>query len=326
MTNNKKKIMAKAEGLTKNFSLYANQSEKLRSVFKGNQAESNFWALRGLTFEVEAGDVVGIVGTNGSGKSTLLNILSGVIPQTSGTLSLNGSIGVVAINEGLNWELTGRENIRLKQIMMGNSTKQIKSMMQDVIDFSELGDFIDQPVKDYSSGMRAKLGFSIVTHNDPDILIIDEALSVGDSNFSNKALGRIREFIAEGKTIFFVSHDLEQVRQFTNKVMWIQYGEMLDYGPTQEVADEYAKFTKYLDTMDVQARDAYVEKQKAEQRSFELADLETKLKADGYTEDHVRNVIRLRSFEGFNRFSLYGSLLIVIMLMAYIVYHFVNGG
>ena len=129
-----KQVMVRAEGITKNFSLYANQSEKLKSIFKGNQAESNFWALRGLSFEVEAGDVVGIVGTNGSGKSTLLNILSGVIPQTSGTLNLEGTIGVVAINEGLNWELTGRENIRLKQIMMGKNIKEINQMMPDIIE------------------------------------------------------------------------------------------------------------------------------------------------------------------------------------------------
>lgn len=326
MTDNKKTIMAKAEGVTKNFSLYANQSEKLKSVFKGNRAESNFWALRGLSFEVETGDVVGIVGTNGSGKSTLLNILSGVIPQTSGNLTLNGTIGVVAINEGLNWELTGRENIRLKQIMMRNNMKQINEMMDDIIDFSELGDFIDQPVKDYSSGMRAKLGFSIVTHNDPDILIIDEALSVGDSNFANKALGKIQEFIAKGKTIFFVSHDLKQVRKFTNKVMWIQYGEMLDYGPTEEVADEYAAFVKRLDKMDVQERDAYVEAEKAKQRSFSVDDLQKTLRTDGYDDDEIREITRSRSFEGFSRFSLYGSLLIVILLMAYIVYRFVNGG
>ncbi|GAK30277.1 teichoic acid transport system ATP-binding protein [Weissella oryzae SG25] len=326
MTNKEKKIMAKAEGVTKNFSLYANQSEKLKSVFKGNQAEANFWALRGLSFEVEAGDVVGIVGTNGSGKSTLLNILSGVIPQTSGNLELNGSIGVVAINEGLNWELTGRENIRLKQIMMRNNMRQINKMMPDIIEFSELGDFIDQPVKDYSSGMRAKLGFSIVTHNDPDILIIDEALSVGDSNFSNKALGKIKEFIAQGKTIFFVSHDLKQVRQFTNKVMWIQYGEMLDFGPTKEVADEYAAFVKRLDQMSSQERDAYVEEQKAQQRQFKIDDLVTTLKAEDKSEEEIHSITKFRSFEGFGPFSLYGSLLIVILLMAYIVYHFVNGG
>ena len=223
MLDESKPYMVRAEGLTKNFQLYANQTEKLKSTFMGNRAEANFWALRGLSFEIQAGDVVGIVGTNGSGKSTLLNILSGVIPQTSGLLDLNGTIGVVAINEGLNWELTGRENIRLKQLMMGKSNEEITRAMPEIIDFSELGEFIDQPVKDYSNGMRAKLGFSIVTHNDPDILIVDEALSVGDQNFSNKALGKIREFIAQGKTIFFVSHDLKQVREFTNKVMWIQY-------------------------------------------------------------------------------------------------------
>lgn len=326
MTNEDKKIMVCAEGLTKNFSLYANQSEKLKSIFKGNQAESNFWALRGLSFEVEAGDVVGIVGTNGSGKSTLLNILSGVIPQTSGTMQLNGSIGVVAINEGLNWELTGRENIRLKQIMMGRNIKEINAMMPDIIEFSELGDFIDQPVKDYSNGMRAKLGFSIVTHNDPDILIVDEALSVGDSNFANKALGKIKEFIAEGKTIFFVSHDLEQVRQFTNKVMWIQYGEMRDFGPTEVVADEYEAFVKELDAMTLVERDQYVEEQKREQRIFKVDNVKADLANRGYGEAEIQNITKFRSFEGFSRIGLYGSLLIVVTLMALIAQNYLKGG
>lgn len=326
MTNEDKKIMVCAEGLTKNFSLYANQSEKLKSIFKGNQAESNFWALRGLSFEVEAGDVVGIVGTNGSGKSTLLNILSGVIPQTSGTMQLNGSIGVVAINEGLNWELTGRENIRLKQIMMGRNIKEINAMMPDIIEFSELGDFIDQPVKDYSNGMRAKLGFSIVTHNDPDILIVDEALSVGDSNFANKALGKIKEFIAEGKTIFFVSHDLEQVRQFTNKVMWIQYGEMRDFGPTEVVADEYEAFVKELDEMTLVERDQYVEEQKREQRIFKVDNVKADLANQGYDESEIQEITKFRSFEGFSRIGLYGSLLIVVTLMALIAQNYLKGG
>lgn len=326
MINEDKKIMVCAEGLTKNFSLYANQSEKLKSIFKGNQAESNFWALRGLSFEVEAGDVVGIVGTNGSGKSTLLNILSGVIPQTSGTMQLNGSIGVVAINEGLNWELTGRENIRLKQIMMGRNIKEINAMMPDIIEFSELGDFIDQPVKDYSNGMRAKLGFSIVTHNDPDILIVDEALSVGDSNFANKALGKIKEFIAEGKTIFFVSHDLEQVRQFTNKVMWIQYGKMRDFGPTEVVADEYEAFVEELDAMTLVERDQYVEEQKREQRIFKVDDVKADLASQGYDESKIQEITKFRSFEGFSRIGLYGSLLIVVTLMALIAQNYLKGG
>lgn len=320
------KVMVKAEGITKNFSLYANQSEKLKSIFKGNQAEANFWALRGLTFEVNAGDVIGIVGTNGSGKSTLLNILSGVIPQTSGTLDLRGSIGVVAINEGLNWELTGRENIRLKQLMMGKNIKEINQMMPDIIDFSELGDFIDQPVKDYSNGMRAKLGFSIVTHNDPDILIVDEALSVGDLNFANKALGKIREFINAGKTIFFVSHDLEQIRQFTNKVMWIQYGEMLDFGPTKKVADEYAEFVRKLDQMEVHERDSYVEAEKLKQRTYDISVLNTQLKEAGYDDSEIREITKFKSFEGFSRFGLYGSLFIIVILMVAVVYFSMQGG
>lgn len=325
MLDESKPYMVRAEGLTKNFQLYANQTEKLKSTFMGNRAEANFWALRGLSFEIQAGDVVGIVGTNGSGKSTLLNILSGVIPQTSGLLDLNGTIGVVAINEGLNWELTGRENIRLKQLMMGKSNEEITRAMPEIIDFSELGEFIDQPVKDYSNGMRAKLGFSIVTHNDPDILIVDEALSVGDQNFSNKALGKIREFIAQGKTIFFVSHDLKQVREFTNKVMWIQYGEMRDFGETETIADEYEAFTRELDKMTEQDRERYVHKQKQNQQLFTIDQLHDRLTEEGMTEPEIKRITKLRSFEGFSRFSLYSTLIVLLGLMGAVVYFSMMG-
>ncbi|COI83131.1 polysaccharide/polyol phosphate ABC transporter ATPase [Streptococcus pneumoniae] len=263
--------------------------------------------------------MVGIVGTNGSGKSTLLNVLSGVIPQTSGTLELNGSIGVVAINEGLNWELTGRENIRLKQLMMGKTNKQIDEAMPDIIEFSELGEFIDQPVKNYSSGMRSKLGFSIVTHNDPDILIIDEALSVGDSNFSNKALGKIREFMDQKKTIFFVSHDLGQVREFTNKVMWIQYGELRAFGPTKEIADMYQEFTQELDSMSVEERDRYVAEQKHLQQLFTLDQLRDEMTEAGLPKEEVRKATKIKNFDGFRPLPLYSSLLIIFVALIWIV-------
>lgn len=321
----KSNLMVQAKELTKNFSLYANQTEKLQSIFKGNTSENNFWALKGISFDVDAGDVVGIVGTNGSGKSTLLNILSGVIPQTSGELKLHGSIGVVSINEGLNWELTGRENIRLKQLMMGKSNKEITKMMPSIIEFSELGDFIDQPVKDYSNGMRAKLGFSIVTHNDPDILIIDEALSVGDSNFANKALGKIREFIKVGKTIFFVSHDLNQVREFTNKVMWIQYGEMIEFGPTKQVADNYQKFVTKLDAMAPNERGEYITDQKKMQQTFSLDDVKNKLKKEKFSTLEINQITEPKSFQGFSRFGLYGSIAGIIALMSWIIYLYAEG-
>lgn len=320
MANLENNIRVSAKGITKDFQLYKTQSEKLKAIFKGNQGEASFWALRGLSFDIEEGDMVGIVGTNGSGKSTLLNILSGVIPQTSGVLELNGTIGVVAINEGLNWELTGRENIRLKQLMMGKTNKEIDAAMPDIIEFSELGEFIDQPVKNYSSGMRSKLGFSIVTHNDPDILIVDEALSVGDSNFSTKALGKIREFMAQKKTIFFVSHDLEQVREFTNKVMWIQYGEMRAFGPTAEVADMYEEFTKHLDEMSVEERDAYVADQKHQQQMWTLAQFGDELAEAGDSKEEVRRVTKLKSFDGFSPVVLWSSILVIFALMAWVIW------
>ena len=317
-----KKIRVSARGLTKEFSLFKSQQEKLKATITGEKTES-FWALRGLSFDVYDGDVIGIVGTNGSGKSTLLNILSGVIPQTSGEFKVDGEISVVAINEGLNWELTGRENIRLKQLMMGKTNKQIDAQMDDIIEFSELGDFVDQPVKNYSSGMRSKLGFSIAVHDNPDIMIVDEALSVGDSNFAKKAMKKIKEFVAEGRTIFFVSHNINEIRSFTTKTMWIQYGEMIDFADTKTVTAEYEKFNKEFILKSPEEQHEFVMAGEAARQEFTLDVLKERLLSEGTPESEVKSILKRRNFTGFNTFQLWGMLALLVAALIVLVGRFV---
>lgn len=294
---------------------------------RGTVAEysDSFWALQGVSFDVYDGDIVGVVGTNGSGKSTLLNIISGIIPQTSGELLINGSISVVAIGEGLNNQLTGRENIQIKQLMMGKTQAEIDKNMTDIIEFSELGEFIDQPIKTYSSGMRSKLGFSIAVHDDSDIMIIDEALSVGDATFSAKALKKIEEFMHSGRTIFFVSHSLAQVRQFTNKTMWIQYGKLQSFGTTEEITNQYQKFSDEFKVMSNDEQKKFREDNRLKQRLFTLDQLSDQLTKEGVDEKEKNNYLKLRSFSGLPKNFFYPSLMITIFLWLYFAWRIIRG-
>ncbi|WP_040761365.1 ABC transporter ATP-binding protein [Weissella halotolerans] len=287
-----RKVKVSAKYLTKTFDLGKSKSEKIRAMINPvGKGVQKFWALKGISFEVYEGDVVGIVGVNGSGKSTLLNILSGLLLPTSGELTINGETTLLAVGAGLRAQLTGRENIRLKSLMMGKSNKEIDAQMNDIIDFSDLGEFIDQPVKDYSSGMKAKLGFSIAVHQDPDILIIDEALSVGDQTFAQKALSKMHEFKAQGKTIFFVSHSLAQVREFTDKAMWIQYGDLKAFGSTKEIADDYQAWNKWFNTLSRTEKKAYQEEQKEKQVAFSEEQLAKNIAQDQALVDDEKKAI-----------------------------------
>lgn len=216
---------------------------------KSNDNES-FYALRDISFKVEKGDVVGVLGTNGSGKSTLSVILAGISDIDGGEMNVSGEQALISINTGLNQQLTGLENINVKGALMGLSKKRIQEITEDVIEFAELGDFLYQPVKKYSSGMKSRLGFSISLALDPDIFIVDEALSVGDKGFAQKCMNRMKKLRDEqGKTIFFISHALPQVREFCKTGMWIEGGKLIEFGEINEVCDHYSEYVDKLNAM-----------------------------------------------------------------------------
>lgn len=235
-------VSVNIEHVTKEYRIYRNNKERLKDVIVPFHKNKTFYALNDLSLTAYEGDVIGLVGINGSGKSTLSNMIGGSLSPTEGDIKRDGAVSVIAINAGLNGQLTGIENIEFKMLCMGFTRKQIKKLTPEIIEFSELGEFIYQPVKKYSSGMRAKLGFSINITTNPDILVIDEALSVGDQTFAQKCLDKIFEYKEQGKTIFFVSHNMKQVREFCTKIAWIEAGKLKQFGELDDVLPEYEKF------------------------------------------------------------------------------------
>ena len=201
---------------------------KLKKKDSKKSENERFFALKDITLNIPKGDVVGILGTNGSGKSTLSVILSGISDIDGGEMEINGEQALISINTGLNNQLTGLENINVKGALLGLTKKRIREITDGVIEFAELGDFLYQPVKKYSSGMKARLGFSISLALNPDIFIVDEALSVGDKGFAQKCLNRMKKLRdEEDKTILFISHSLPQVRDFCKSGIWIEGGKLV---------------------------------------------------------------------------------------------------
>lgn len=237
------------KNVSKKYKLYNKTSEKLLDIIIPDGYGEDFFALQNINFTADHGDVIGVIGVNGAGKSTLSNIITGIVPPTSGEIKIKGQASLIAIASGLNNQLTGRDNIELKCLMLGFNKKKILELMPSIIEFAEIGNFIDQPVKSYSSGMKSRLGFAISVNIDPDILVIDEALSVGDRNFADKCLDKMNEFKEEGKTIFFISHSIGQVKKFCQKALWLEAGEIKAYGTVQKVIPQYEKFLKEYKAM-----------------------------------------------------------------------------
>lgn len=221
----------------------------LKSKQKGHKMNKRFYALKDISFQIPKGEVVGVLGTNGSGKSTMSVVLAGISEVDEGEMIVQGEQALIAVNTGLNNQLTGMENIELKCAMLGLNKKRIEEIKQGVIDFAEIGDFLYQPVKKYSSGMKSRLGFSINLALDPDIMIIDEALSVGDKGFAQKCINKMNELKDKGKTIIFVSHSLPQVRSFCTKALWIEGGMLKEYGEINEVCDHYNDYVEYYNSL-----------------------------------------------------------------------------
>lgn len=224
--------------------MYAKPHQRLFDALFGTQRYGReFWAVRSATFEVRVGETLGIIGRNGAGKSTLLQMISGVLASTTGSLAVTGKVAaLLELGAGFNPEFTGRENARLNAAIMGLSAQEINARLDDMIAFSELGDFIDRPVKTYSSGMYVRLAFSVAIHVSPAVLVIDEALAVGDARFQAKCMRRIKWLKQEGVTILFVSHDVAAVRKLCDRALWLDQGSIRMLGDVMTVTARYNEF------------------------------------------------------------------------------------
>lgn len=230
------------EHVSKNFRLYRERNRYIKSaVLRGRRARyEEFWALDDVSFEVEHGATVGLIGSNGSGKSTMLKCLTGIYRPDKGRIATDGSVAaLLELGAGFHPELSGRENIFLNAAILGMSKKEAERQFESIVDFAGLDRFIDTPVKNYSSGMTVRLGFSIASHVEPDILLIDEVLSVGDQAFQRKSADRIEQFRREGKTIVVVSHSLASIQQLCKEVIWLEKGKIRQRGPAADVIANY---------------------------------------------------------------------------------------
>ncbi len=234
--------MIDIDGVWEEFRIYKDRRTSFKDfVLSYKRAQySTFWALRDVSLRIEEGDVFGIIGENGSGKSTLLKCVAGIIPPTKGSIAVNGRISpLLELGAGLHSDLTGRENIFLNGAILGMSRRKLIERFDDIVGFSELEKFIDSPIKNYSSGMKIRLGFAVAIHVDPEILLIDEVLAVGDADFRAKCFDKIHEFQRQGKTIVLVSHSLTHVRNLCNRAAWISRGVLRTVGSPDEVIEAY---------------------------------------------------------------------------------------
>lgn len=228
-------------GIEKNNSF----KETFINLFKRKQQKSApFYALKNVDLHIKPGEVVGLVGRNGAGKSTLLKIVSGVMKPTKGTVSVGGAISpMIELGAGFDMELTARENIYLNGAVLGYSKQFLDEKFDEIVEFSEMIDFLDVPLKNYSSGMVAKIAFSIATIVNPEILIVDEILSVGDIKFQDKSKKKMMEMIKGGTTVLLVSHSMDQIKDLCNRVVWLDHGEVVEIGDAKEVCDKFIKTT-----------------------------------------------------------------------------------
>lgn len=238
------------QGISKLYRSYDSPVGRLMEILLRGQRKYHreFWALRDISFEVLAGETVGIIGRNGAGKTTLLQIIAGVLQPTEGEVTVEGRVtALLELGSGFNHEYTGRENILLSGQIMGFSEAEMRARLDVIVRFAELEEFVDQPVKTYSTGMIMRLAFAAAIHVDPDVLIVDEALSVGDVYFQRKSLDRIEYFRKAGKTVLFVSHDPRLIQRFCTRALWIEGGRIAMIGAAKEVVTAYEAFCQRLE-------------------------------------------------------------------------------
>ncbi len=243
------KQIIKLENVSMRFKLNKEKVDSVKEYFiklvKKELKYTDFYALKDVSFAIEKGDRVGVLGLNGAGKSTLMKVIAGVFKPTEGTVCKEGVIApMIELGAGFDMQYTGGENIYLYGAILGHSRKFMEEKYNEIVEFSELGEFIDVPLKNYSSGMRARLGFSIATVVKPDILILDEVLSVGDAKFKKKSEDKLLSMMETGITVIFVSHNLKQVKKICNKGMILDKGKLISYGEINEIAKEYEEMTR----------------------------------------------------------------------------------
>lgn len=239
-----KDIAIEVNDVSMHFNLMVERVDSIKEyvikLIKGKLLYNDFVALSHVSFDVKKGEVVGLVGLNGAGKSTLLKIIAGVLKPTEGKVITKGTIApLIEVGAGFDPELTARENVYLNGAILGHDRKFMDSKFDEIIDFAELQNFVDVPVKNFSSGMYARLGFAIATMVQPDILIVDEVLSVGDYKFQKKCEDRIQAMLDKGVTVVLVSHDINMIKKLCTKVVWLEHGHLRDIGPTAKVCKEY---------------------------------------------------------------------------------------
>ena len=243
------KVVVDVKDVSMEFNLNQEKTDNLKEyVIKAIKKElrfQSFWALKHISLQIHKGEKVGFVGLNGAGKSTLLKIIAQVMKPTKGSVEVHGNMApLLALGAGFDYNYTGSENIFLNGALLGHSKSYMKKRYDEIVEFSEIGDFIDVPVKNYSSGMKARLEFSIATSVNPDILILDEVLSVGDASFQKKSKERMNELMQGDVSLLFVSHSIGQVREMCDRAIWLDHGNLMMDGDVDEVCDAYMDFTK----------------------------------------------------------------------------------
>lgn len=281
------------KNVSKKYKLYNSNQDRLKETFDfitHKKYHKEFIALDNISFSINKGETVGIIGTNGSGKSTLLKIVTGVLTQTEGDVAINGRISaLLELGAGFNPEYSGLENIYLNGTIMGISREEMSQKVDEIIRFSGIGDFIYQPVKTYSSGMFARLAFSVAINVEPDILIVDEALSVGDMAFQEKSITKMKELRDKGTTILFVTHSLPLVRNFCQRAIWIERGELLQDGDADRICDNFQMFM----TEKEEAKKEILEHPGQEEKTIEIVQVEMN-QEEYYIDETIKISVQLK--------------------------------